>query len=83
MTRYGVDAIAKKEYRIIPKINPGLVFRQSTFLGLFSKGLFFGVVFFWDDIRVKKGDGLIIEGYMSATVTNKIRIILLYRITSN
>ena len=65
-------------YRIIPKISPGLIFGQSTFfLGLFSRGLIFGGAYFWDEIRVRKGGGLIIEGYISATITKTKRIISL------
>ena len=63
-------------YRIIPKISPGLIFGQSTlFWAYFRGGLFSGGAYFWDEIPVKKRGGLIIEGYISATVTKRIRII--------
>ena len=83
MKRFIVLYIYIYIYRIIPKISPGLIFGQSTFFwayfrgGLFSGGLIFGRAYFRDEIRVRKGGGLIIEGYISATVTKRIRIILL------
>ena len=39
-------------YRIIPKIIPGLIFSQSTFLGLFLMGLFLGGAYFQDEICI-------------------------------
>ena len=51
-----------------------LVFGQSTFLGLFSRGLISRGAYFWDEICVRKGGGLISERYISATITKTKRI---------
>ena len=44
---------------------------DNILLGLFSTGLTFGGrgAYFRDEIRVRKGGGLIIKAYISATVT--------------
>ena len=62
-----------------PENKPWAYFRSKhLFLGLFSRGLIFGEgAYFRDKIRVKEGGGFIIDGYISATVTKRIRIILL------
>ena len=59
-----------------PENKPGLIFGQSTFFGLIFEEAYFRGAYFRDGIRVKKGGGLIIEGYISATVTKRSRIIL-------
>ena len=65
-------------YRIIPKISPGLIFGQSAFFwAYFRGGAYFRGAYFRDEIRVRKEDGLIIEGCISATVIKEIRIISL------
>ena len=60
-------------YRIIRKISPGLILVKALFFGLiFEGGLFSGRAYFWDEIRVRRKGGLIIEGYISATITKRI-----------
>ena len=63
-------------YRIITKISPGLIFGQITFFWLIFEGAYFREAYFRkgyfrDEIRVRKGGGLIIEGCISATETKK------------
>ena len=61
-----------------PENKPWAYFRSKHFfLGLFSGGFIFGGAYFRDEIRVRKGGGLIIEGYISATITKTKRIISL------
>ena len=61
-------------YRIIPKISPGrgLFSVKAFFLAYFRGEAYFrGGAYFRDEIRVRKEDGLIIEGCISATVIKK------------
>ena len=62
---------------IIPKKSLGLFSVKELFFGLIFEEAYFLGAYFRDEIRVKKGGGLIIDGYISATVTKRIRIILL------
>ena len=56
-----------------PENKPGAYFWSKHFFGL----IFGGGAYFLDEIRVRKEDGLIIEGCISATVIKGIRIISL------
>ena len=50
-------------YLIIPKINPGLIFGQSSFLGLFSRRLIFGGgLIFGMKFALEKGVDLLLRG---------------------
>ena len=59
-----VIQIKAKSVKVVynPEKKPGAYFRSKHFLlGLFSRGLIFGGgAYFLDEIRVKKGGGLII-----------------------